>query len=127
VTVEVVFRDGGEVDGASGGYFVGVVCHAGFHFLGDVDDDGFVPEEKSGFGSGTLRRGRPYSGERRLTFPKTISYLTKSWRSFSLGPLPSQFHPGVTVWIWNERGMGYLMPSGMVISPSIVSSPRRTR
>ena len=28
MTVQVVFRDGGEVDGAGGGCFVGVVCHA---------------------------------------------------------------------------------------------------
>ena len=31
MAVQVVFRDGGEVDGAGGGCFVGVVCHAGFH------------------------------------------------------------------------------------------------
>ena len=35
MAVKVVFRDGGEVeiDGAGGGCFVGIVCHAGFHFL----------------------------------------------------------------------------------------------
>ena len=33
MVVRSVFRDGGEVDGAGGGCFVGVVCHAGFHFL----------------------------------------------------------------------------------------------
>ena len=32
---------------ASGGCFVSV-SHAGFHVLGDVNDDGRVPEEKSG-------------------------------------------------------------------------------
>ena len=54
VAVEVIFGDGGEVDGA-GGCFVGVACHAGFHFFfGNVDDDGLVPEEKSGFGSDML-------------------------------------------------------------------------
>jgi hypothetical protein len=74
VAVEVVFGDGGEVDGAGGGCFVGVVCHAGFHFLGDVDDDGFVSEEKSGFGGGTLKRRRAYSGERRLTSSTTTLY-----------------------------------------------------
>ena len=31
MAVQVVFRDGGEVDGAGGGCFVSVVCHAGFH------------------------------------------------------------------------------------------------
>ena len=30
VAVEVVFEDGGEVDGAGGRCFVGVVCHAIF-------------------------------------------------------------------------------------------------
>ena len=32
MAVQVVFRDGGEVDGAGNGCFVGIVCHAGFHF-----------------------------------------------------------------------------------------------
>ena len=32
MAVQVVLRDGGEVDGAGGGCFVGVVCHVGFHF-----------------------------------------------------------------------------------------------
>ena len=32
VHVHVAFGDGGEVDRAGGGCFVGVVCHAGFHF-----------------------------------------------------------------------------------------------
>ena len=27
IAVQVIFRDGGEVDGACGGCFVGVVCH----------------------------------------------------------------------------------------------------
>jgi len=30
VAVEVVFEEGGEVDGAGGGWFVGVVCRAIF-------------------------------------------------------------------------------------------------
>ena len=29
--MQVVFRDGEEVDGAGGGCLVGVVCHGGFH------------------------------------------------------------------------------------------------
>ena len=33
MAVQLVFKDGGEVDGAGGGCFVGVVCHAAFHFL----------------------------------------------------------------------------------------------
>ena len=40
-----------------------VVCHAGFHFLGNVDDDGLVAEENSGFGSDTLM-GRKRTRER---------------------------------------------------------------
>ena len=63
MAVEVVFGNGGEIDGAGGGWFVGVVYPAGFHFLGDVDDDGLVPKEKSRFGSDTLR-GRKRTRER---------------------------------------------------------------
>ena len=31
MAVQVVFKDGEEVDGADGGCLVGMVCHAGFH------------------------------------------------------------------------------------------------
>ena len=31
MAVHVVFGDGGGVNGAGNGYFVGVVCHADFH------------------------------------------------------------------------------------------------
>ena len=44
MALEIVRR--WKADGAGGGCFVGVVCHAGFYFLDDVDDDGFVPGGK---------------------------------------------------------------------------------
>ena len=89
VAGEAIFGNVGEVDGGGSGCFVGVVCQAVFLFLGNVDDDGLAPEERSGFGSDNVEGKITYSGEKRLTSLTTTSYSTKSWRSCSLGPQPS--------------------------------------
>ena len=47
MAVQIVFRDGGEVDGTGGGCFVGVVCHGAFHFSeSKVELDKVVVEDK---------------------------------------------------------------------------------